>query len=63
MSNLSHTTDPQWIALKKAWTVYRIAKQTGDIEVMKSAATEIRKLQKELDVGIASFPHLGLEFY
>jgi hypothetical protein len=54
------TTGQSWGALRKAWKGYRIAKVNGDNGRMKEYALKIRKLQGELGISVASFPHLGL---
>jgi hypothetical protein len=54
------TAGQSWGALKKAWKGYRIAKIQGDDAKMREYATKIRKLQGELGISIASFPHLGI---
>ncbi|HZT34371.1 MAG TPA: hypothetical protein VFA15_00515 [Nitrososphaera sp.] len=54
------TTGQSWGALRKAWKGYRIAKVQGDNGKMKEYAAKIRKLQGELGISVASFPHLGL---
>lgn len=46
--------------MRKAWKGYRIAKVNGDNGKMKEYALKIRKLQGELGISVASFPHLGL---
>lgn len=59
---VNFTTGQSWGALRKAWKGYRIAKAHGDEKKMKEYATKIRKIQKELGVAVAAFPHLGKEF-
>ena len=54
------TTGQSWGALRKAWKGYRIAKVHGDTGKMREYATKIRKIQTELRVAVAAFPHLGL---
>jgi len=54
------TIGQSWGALRKAWKGYRIAKVNGDNGRMKDYALKIRKLQGELGISVASFPHLGL---
>ena len=54
------TTGQSWGALRKAWKGYRIAKVQGDNAKMREYATKIRKLQGELGISVASFPHLGI---
>ena len=54
------TTGQSWGALRKAWKGYRIAKVQGDNMRMREYATKIRKLQGELGISVASFPHLGI---
>jgi hypothetical protein len=54
------TTGQSWGALRKAWKGYRIAKVQGDNAKMTEYATKIRKLQGELRISVASFPHLGI---
>lgn len=56
----SFTTGQSWGALRKAWKGYRIAKVQGDNPKMREYATKIRKIQGELGVSVASFPHLGI---
>jgi hypothetical protein len=59
-NNNSFTTGQSWGALRKAWKGYRIAKVQADNSKMTEYATKIRKIQGELGVAIASFPHLGM---
>ena len=54
------TPGQSWGALRKAWKGYRIAKVQGDNGKMREYATKIRKLQGELGISVASFPHLGI---
>jgi hypothetical protein len=54
------TPGQSWGALRKAWKGYRIAKVQGDNSKMSEYATKIRKLQGELGISVASFPHLGI---
>ncbi len=54
------TTGQSWGALRKAWKGYRIAKVQGDANRMREYASKIRKIQGELGVSVASFPHLGI---
>ena len=54
------TIGQSWGALRKAWKGYRIAKVQGDNAKMREYATKIRKIQGELNVSVASFPHLGI---
>ena len=54
------TTGQSWGALRKAWKGYRIAKVQDDNTKMTEYATKIRKIQEELGVSRASFPHLGI---
>jgi hypothetical protein len=54
------TTGQSWGALRKAWKGYRIAKVQGDNSKMREYATKIRKIQGELGINVASFPHLGI---
>jgi hypothetical protein len=54
------TPGQSWGALRKAWKGYRIAKVQGDNAKMNEYATKIRKLQGELGISVASFPHLGI---
>ena len=49
-----------WGALKKAWKGYRIAKVHDDNPKMKEYATKIRKIQGELGISRATFPHLDI---
>jgi hypothetical protein len=56
----SFTTGQSWGALRKAWKGYRIAKVQDDNTKMTEYATKIRKIQEELGVSRASFPHLGI---
>ena len=56
----SFTTGQSWGALRKAWKGYRIAKVQNDNAKMTEYATKIRKIQEELGISIASFPHLGI---
>ncbi|MEW6603209.1 MAG: hypothetical protein AB1351_00800 [Thermoproteota archaeon] len=60
-SNNSFTTGQSWGALRKAWKGYRIAKVQGDNAKMVEYATKIRKIQGELGISVASFPHLGIQ--
>lgn len=59
-SKANFTTGQSWGALRKAWKGYRIAKVQGDNAKMSEYATKIRKLQGELGISVASFPHLGI---
>jgi hypothetical protein len=54
------TTGQSWGALRKAWKGYRIAKVQGDSTKMMEYAAKIRKIQGELGISVASFPHLGI---
>jgi hypothetical protein len=54
------TTGQSWGALRKAWKGYRIAKVQDDNTKMTEYATKIRKIQGELGISRASFPHLGI---
>jgi hypothetical protein len=54
------TTGQSWGALRKAWKGYRIAKVHGDNAKMTEYATKIRKIQGELGISVASFPHLDI---
>ena len=54
------TTGQSWGALRKAWKGYRIAKVQDDNIKMTEYASKIRKLQQELGISVASFPHLGI---
>ena len=54
------TTGQSWGALRKAWKGYRIAKVHGDNAKMTEYANKIRKIQGELGISVASFPHLGI---
>jgi hypothetical protein len=54
------TTGQSWGALRKAWKGYRIAKVQDDNTKMTEYASKIRKLQQELGISVASFPHLGI---
>ena len=57
-SNFS--TGQSWGALRKAWKGYRIAKVQDDNAKMTEYATKIRKIQQELGISVASFPHLSI---
>ncbi|HZE78270.1 MAG TPA: hypothetical protein VE089_06965 [Nitrososphaeraceae archaeon] len=59
-NNSSFTTGQSWGALRKAWKGYRIAKVQADNPKMTEYANKIRKIQGELGVAVASFPHLGI---
>lgn len=50
-----------WGALRKCWKAYRIAKVRDDKDNMIKYAERIRRLQKDLNVTVSSFPNLGLE--
>ncbi|MDQ4022138.1 MAG: hypothetical protein M3224_00245 [Thermoproteota archaeon] len=54
------TTGQSWGALRKAWKGYRIAKVQDDNTKMTEYASKIRKIQQELGISVASFPHLGI---
>jgi hypothetical protein len=56
----SFSTGQSWGALRKAWKGYRIAKVQADNAKMLEYATKIRKIQGELGISVASFPHLGI---
>lgn len=60
VSKGNFTPGQSWGALRKAWKGYRIAKVQGDNAKMSEYATKIRKLQGELGISVASFPHLGI---
>lgn len=60
VSRGNFTQGQSWGALRKAWKGYRIAKVQGDNAKMSEYATKIRKLQGELGISVASFPHLGI---
>ena len=59
-NNNNFTPGQSWGALRKAWKGYRIAKVQGDDTKMTEYANKIRKIQGELGISIASFPHLGI---
>ena len=59
-SRYTFTTGQSWGALRKAWKGYRIAKVQGDNARMREYATKIRKIQGELGISVASFPHLSI---
>jgi hypothetical protein len=54
------TVGQSWGALRKAWKGYRIAKVQGNNTKMLEYANKIRKIQGELNISLASFPHLGI---
>jgi hypothetical protein len=54
------TIGQSWGALRKAWKGYRIAKVQADDAKMREYAAKIRKIQTELNVSVASFPHLDI---
>lgn len=54
------TTGQSWGALRKAWKGYRIAKVQDDNTKMTEYASKIRKIQQELGISVASFPHIGI---
>ena len=56
----SFSIGQSWGALRKAWKGYRIAKVQGDNTKMTEYATKIRKIEGELGISVASFPHLGI---
>ena len=57
----SFSIGQSWGALlRKAWKGYRIPKVQGDNTKMTEYATKIRKIQGELGISVASFPHLGI---
>ncbi len=58
--NNNFTTGQSWGALRKAWKGYRIAKVQDDNAKMTEYASKIRKIQQELGISVASFPHLGI---
>jgi hypothetical protein len=58
--NTRFTTGQSWGALRKAWKGYRIAKVQDDNAKMTEYATKIRKIQQELGISVASFPHLSI---
>jgi hypothetical protein len=58
--NSNFTTGQSWGALRKAWKGYRIAKVQSDSTKMREYATKIRKIQGELGINVASFPHLDI---
>ena len=60
VSKSNFTPGQSWGALRKAWKGYRIAKVQSDNAKMSEYATKIRKLQGELGISVASFPHLGI---
>jgi hypothetical protein len=57
--NLFYTTQA-WAVLQKCWKGYKIAKGQDDLKKMKYYAEGIRKAQKEIGLGVDSFPNLGL---
>jgi hypothetical protein len=59
-NNNNFSPGQSWGALRKAWKGYRIAKVQGDDIKMTEYANKIRKIQGELGISIASFPHLGI---
>jgi hypothetical protein len=59
-SDSAFTTGQSWGALRKAWKGYRIAKVQADDAKMREYAAKIRKIQTELKVSVASFPHLDI---
>ncbi len=54
------TVGQSWGALRKAWKGYRIAKVQADNSKMVEYANKIRKIQGELGISVAAFPHLGI---
>lgn len=52
------TVDETFNGLKKAWRGYAIAKNKGEKDRLAYYASVIQKLQKELGLGLASFPGL-----
>lgn len=60
-NNNNFTAGQSWGALRKAWKGYRIAKVQSDSSKMREYATKIRKIQGELGINVASFPHLGID--
>ena len=60
VSNQGFTVGQSWGALRKAWKGYRIAKVQNDDTKMTEYATNIRKIQGELNIAISSFPNLGI---
>jgi hypothetical protein len=53
-------TTQAWAVLQKCWKGYKIAKGQDDLKKMKYYAEGIRKAQKEIGLGVDSFPNLGL---
>jgi hypothetical protein len=49
-----------WGALHKAWLGYAIAKNKSEYDKQTHYASIIQKLQKELVLGVSSFPQLGI---
>ena len=49
-----------WGALHKAWLGYVIAKNKDEFDKQIHYASIIQKLQKELVLGVSSFPQLGI---
>lgn len=58
--SIGFTINETWGALRRCWRGFRIAKKDDDYERMMLYGSRIRKLQYELDIGIAEFPDLGL---
>lgn len=55
------TKGQSWGALRKLWRGYKVAKVQNDEAKMKEYAEKIRKVQGELGIAVATFPHLGLD--
>jgi len=52
---------PTWTALDKCWLGYVIAKnKEQDEDKMRLYAKRIQKLERELEIEVSEFPHLGL---
>lgn len=54
------TVDETFNGLKKAWRGYTIAKNRGEKDRLVYYASVVQKLQKELGLGLASFPGLDI---
>ena len=49
-----------WGALRKAWRGYAIAKNKHEYDNMEYYAAVIKRLRRELGLGISSLPGIGL---
>ena len=48
-----------WVALRRMWKAYRTAKANNQDVYVRLYAAEIKKIQKEMNLAVESFPEFG----